>query len=115
MTKNDTLTDRVREALADVSKVEEKKMFGSIAFMVNGKMCINVGHDRIMCRIAPELHQAAISKPGCRTVTMKNREYTGYVFVSEKLLITKKDLEYWIKLSLDFNEKAKATRKTKKK
>jgi TfoX/Sxy family transcriptional regulator of competence genes len=115
MASDTKIAIRVREALADLAKVEEKKMFGSIAFMVNGKMCINVGHNRIMCRIHPKLHQEAISKKGCRTVTMKGREYIGYVFVSEKVLTTKRDLQYWVNLSLDFNEKAKATTKKRKK
>jgi len=114
MTNNEKLTIRVREALADLAKVEEKKMFGSIAFLVNGKMCINVGHNRIMCRIDPKLHQEAIAKRGCRTVTMKGREYIGYVFVNEKVLNPKRELQYWVNLSLDFNEKAKATTKKKK-
>ncbi|MBS1686855.1 MAG: TfoX/Sxy family protein, partial [Bacteroidetes bacterium] len=39
------LADRVREALVDVPDVTEKEMFSGIAFMVDGKMCINVSHD----------------------------------------------------------------------
>jgi len=114
MTSNEKLTSRVRDALAEIPRVVEKKMFGSIAFMMNGKMCINVGHNRIMCRIDPTLHQEAISKKGCRTVTMKGRKYRGYVFVDERVLRTNKELHYWLNLSLDFNERAKATPKKKK-
>lgn len=114
MAYNEKLTNRVREALADVKKVEEKKMFSGITFMVDGKMCISVGDDRIMCRIDPVIHEEAIQKKGCRTMEMKGKEYKGYVYVNEESLKTKKELDYWTGLALDFNKKAKASKKTRK-
>ena len=115
MAYNEQLTKRVREALAHLSGVEEKRMFRGVTFMVNGKMCISTGDDKIMCRIDPALHEEAIKKKGCRTVTMKGREYKGYVYISEEGIKTKKDFDYWIGLALDFNKKAKASPKKKKK
>ncbi len=47
MAYNEFLAQRVRAALAHIPQVVEKKMFGGVAFMVNGKMCINVGKDRL--------------------------------------------------------------------
>ena len=73
MAYNEKLTNRVRAALAHLSNVEEKRMFRGITFMVNGKMCISVGDDRIMCRIDPDMHEEAIKKAGTRTVTMKDK------------------------------------------
>jgi len=114
MAYNEKLTNRVREALADIPDVEEKKMFSGITFMVNGKMCISVGNDRIMCRIDPSIHEKAIERKGCRTVTMKGREYKGYVYVSEEGIKTKKDFDYWVSLALDFNKWAKASKPARK-
>jgi TfoX/Sxy family transcriptional regulator of competence genes len=115
MAYNEKLTNRVREALAGIAKVEEKRMFRGITFMVDGKMCISAGDTRIMCRIDPALHEEAIAKKGCRTVEMKGRPYIGYVYVSEEGIKTKKDLDYWIGLALEFNKQAKASRKKTKK
>jgi TfoX/Sxy family transcriptional regulator of competence genes len=53
MAYSEELADKLRWALAEVPKVEEKKMFGGLAFMVNGKMCMTAGPKRIMCRIDP--------------------------------------------------------------
>jgi TfoX/Sxy family transcriptional regulator of competence genes len=114
MAYNEKLAERVRTALAEIPKVEEKRMFRGVAFMVNGKMCITVGDDEIMCRIDPAQHDKAIEKNGYRTMVMKGREYRGYVLVTEEGRKTKKDFEYWIALALDFNEKAKASPKKKK-
>ncbi|MBI5471012.1 MAG: TfoX/Sxy family protein [Ignavibacteriae bacterium] len=109
MTLNEELAGRVRAALARVRHVEEKKMFGSIAFMVNKKMCVTVGHDRLMCRIDPELHDAALQRPGARTVKMKGRAYKGFVYVSGESLKSKSDLDYWLKLARAFNKRAKSS------
>jgi len=87
--------------------VKEKKMFGSLAFMVNGKMCLTAGPDRMMCRIDPEKHDEAIAKKGARTVIMKGRKYKGYVHVDEDNLRTKTAFAWWTKLALDFNAKMK--------
>jgi len=108
---NDTLTARVRAALMDVPDVEEKKMFDGVTFMVNGKMCVSVGAQRLMCRIDPKDHDAALQRKGCRTVVMKGREYRGYVHVDAEAVSKPSDLRRWIDLALDFNGRAKSSGK----
>ena len=115
MAYNKILTDKVRMALGPLPNIEEKRMFSGITFMVDGKMCISVGNDRIMCRIDPEIHEQAILRKACRAVIMKGREYKGYVYIQEEGLTTKEDIDYWVGLALDFNKKAKASVKTEKK
>jgi TfoX/Sxy family transcriptional regulator of competence genes len=116
MAINIQLTEKVRKALSNISGVEEKKMFSGIAFMVNEKLCITVGNNRIMCRVDPALHDELVEQPGCTSMIMKGREYKGYVVVDEAVLQTKKQLDYWVKLALDFNPKAKvAAKRTSKK
>jgi TfoX/Sxy family transcriptional regulator of competence genes len=110
MADNEKLTKRIREALANLPNVEEKRMFSGITFMVNGKMCISVGNDRIMCRIDPDIHDDVVQRNGARAVHMKGREYRGYVYVSEDAIKVKKDFDFWVKLSLEFNKKAKASK-----
>jgi len=82
--------------------------------MVNGKMCVSVGDDELMCRIDPALHEEAVEKNGVRTLVMKGREYKGFVCIQEDELKTKKQLNYWVSLALDYNARAKATKKKKK-
>jgi len=59
---NEKLINRVREVLADIDKVEDKKMFSGIAFMVDEKLCVAVRSDNIMLRIDPALHNKLIQK-----------------------------------------------------
>lgn len=114
MAYNQVLKDRVKTALTHAPHVKEKQMFGGIAFMVNGKMCISVGKDRIMCRIDPAIHGQTLKRKGCETVKMGGREYRGFVYVNEDGLRLKRDFDYWISLSLDFNNRAKISKKRKK-
>ncbi len=109
MAYNENLADKIRQSLAHLTGVKEKKMFGSLAFMVEGKMCLTAGADRMMCRIDPNLHEEVAGRAGCRPVVMKGREYKGYVYVDNKNLQKKTDFNFWIKLALDFNKKAKAS------
>lgn len=115
MAVNEKLTERIRQLLAEVPAVTEKRMFRGITFMVDGKMCVSVGDDRIMCRIDPELHAEAVRKPGCRTVEMGGRPYLGFVYVDEKHVATQRELKAWIDLALEFNPRATSSRKRKAK
>ena len=112
MAYSEELADRIRQALAQESDVEEKKMFGGLAFMVNGKMCITTRDDQIMCRIDPNLHDSAIKRDGCQTVIMRGSEYKGRVYVDKDYIQAEADFNYWVDLVLDFNEKAKSSKKS---
>jgi TfoX/Sxy family transcriptional regulator of competence genes len=111
MAYNEKLADRIREALVDVPKASEKFMFGGVCFMVDDKMCIGVVKDKMMCRIDPALDETVLEKPGCRLMDFTGRPMKGYIFVSDEGMKTKKAFEYWISLCLDFNFKAKKSKR----
>ena len=119
MAYNEALTNRIRESVLEYmkpeDKVEEKRMFSGVAFMVNDKMCVTAGDERMMCRIDTEVYEEALKKDGCSPMIMKGRVYKGYVNVSTDGIANKADLDYWVKLALSFNKKAKASPKKKKK
>jgi TfoX/Sxy family transcriptional regulator of competence genes len=109
------LAERVRtylERMADL-KIEEKEMFRGLAFLVNGKMCVNVSGDDLMCRYDPEHEDEVAERAGFRPMIMKGKQLRGYCYVSEEGYKSKANFEYWLKLCLDFNEKAKASKKKK--
>ena len=113
MAFNETLSNRIREALLPVPRVEEKYMFGGVCYMVNGKMCVGVVKDEMMCRIDPDVYESALEKTGCREMVFTGKPMKGYVFVNEQGMRSEKDFNYWIGLCLEFNKKAKAAKKKK--
>ena len=115
MAFNEKLSNRIREAISHLPKVEEKYMFGGVCYMLNGKMCIGVVKDEMMCRIDPEIYEEALERKGCREMIFSGKPMKGYVFVSEEGMKTKKEFDYWIGLCLEFNKKAKAAKKKTRK
>ena len=113
MNYNTKLADRIREALVDQPEVEEKEMFRGICFMVNGKMCVCVSGNEMMCRIGAEALDIALENSYARQMVMRGKPMADYVYVTEEGYYNQKDFDYWIKLSLDFNPKAKASKKKK--
>ena len=111
MAFNEQLSDRIREALADIPMVEEKLMFGGICYMVNGKMCVGVVKDEMMCRIGADQQDAALERPGCREMQFTGKPMAGMVFVSGEGMRTTTDFNHWIRLCLDYNPQAKASKK----
>ena len=111
MAYNEKLADRIREAIVGFGKIEEKKMFRGMCFMVNDKMCICVSGDEMMCRIGPDAFESAIEKNGIRPMLKNGKMLSGYVYVSELAMKSKKEFDYWIKLCLEFNKDAKSSKK----
>lgn len=110
------LADRIRHYLLQFPqlKIEEKKMFSGLAFMVNDKMCINVSGDNLMCRFDPELQEVVAEKPGFQPMIMKGKGLSGYCYVEPGGIRSTKDFEYWMRLCLDYNSKAKPSREKSK-
>ncbi len=109
------LADRVRDYLVNIPniEIEERKMFRGLTFMVNGKMCVNVSGENLMCRFDPVLQKELSDKIGFQTMVMRGIEYKGYCYVHPEGIKTKKNFEFWLNLCLDFNKKAKSTKKNK--
>lgn len=113
MAYDEKLNDRIREAMSVFTNVEEKHMFGGTCYMLNGKMCVGVVGDEMMCRIDPDLYATALERKGCREMVFTGKPMKGYVYVAEEGMKSKKDFDYWIGLCVEFNSKAKASKKKK--
>jgi len=112
MTYNLARTEQVRQRLAGITDVEEKKMFGSIGFIVNKKLCIGVGdhpNHVMMVRVGPDKYEEALKRSGSRPAIMRGREMKGYVFLTEEALNSQNDVDYWVGSALDFNKQLSVT------
>ena len=112
MAYNEKLADRTREIISLTQKnIEEKKMFGGLCFMVNDKMCIGVEKERLMVRLDPAKYDQVIEKEGCEPMDFTGKVMRGFVFVNQDVLNTKRKLEYWVNLALEYNKIARASKK----
>jgi TfoX/Sxy family transcriptional regulator of competence genes len=112
MAYNEKLADMTRELITMThKKVAEKAMFGGLCFMVNDKMCIGVEKDRLMVRLDPAKYNEVLEQEGCKPMDFTGKVMKGFVFVDAGVLTTKKKLNYWVQLALEYNKIAKSSKK----
>jgi hypothetical protein len=106
------LADRIREHLSGFVelKIEEKKMFRGLTFMVNDKMCISVSGENLMCRFDPNLQEEVAERIGFRPMIMRGKEYKGYCYVEPAGFQKDKEFKYWLTICLEFNKEAKSSK-----
>lgn len=115
MAYNEKLANQTRELIALThKKVEEKKMFGGLCFMVNDKMCIGIEKERLMVRLDPAVYDEVMEKEGCTAMDFTGKVMKGYVFVRADAVTARKKLQYWVNLALEYNKIAKPSKKKKK-
>jgi TfoX/Sxy family transcriptional regulator of competence genes len=106
------LAERILRTFMEMGvAVEEKKMMGGICYLVNGKMCAGIVRNKLMARIDPEIHDACLKKNGCHEMDFTGRPMRGFVFVEPEGIDTDAELSSWIRLCLDYNPKAKSSKK----
>ena len=86
-------------------------MFGGLCFMVNEKMCVGIIKDELMARIGDDKYTEVLKMKGCKEMNFTRRPMKGYVYLDKEVLDMENDLEYWLQLALDFNPKAKSSKK----
>ncbi len=114
--EEELLFERIRNLLT-VKEIywTEKKMMGGITFMIDEKMCFGSFKGGLLCRIDPEEKETLLAKEGTERVFQGGREMKGYVLVLSEKYDSDHELEFWISKCLEFNPKAKASKKKKKK
>ena len=114
MAYDSALADRVSDAFtARRVAFETKAMMGGLCFMVDGKMCVGVEKQRLMVRLDPAEEAEALKLPGCKPMDFTGRPMKGFVFVHPEGYESEEQLARGLDLALDFNPRAKASRRRK--
>ena len=97
MAYDEDLANRIRELIAVEPGVTEQRMFGGLAFLVNGNMAVAAsGKGGLMVRVAPADTDALVAEPHARPFEMKGRELQGWLRVDEEGLGTETELASWV-------------------
>ena len=96
------LADRVRELIASERGVDEKKMFGGLAFLIDGNMAVVVSSQGgLMIRVPPEQTDALVSRQHVEPMVMSGREMRGWLRVHTDGVATTRQLSAWVARGVD--------------
>lgn len=104
MTYDDGLAHRVRQALGPRHDLDEREMFGGLAFVLDGNMVCGVLDESLVARVGPEEYDDALSEPHARPFDFTGRAMRGWVYVDPPGLTSDEALEDWLDRSLGFVE-----------
>ncbi len=102
MAFDEALADRLRVLLSGTPDVVEKKMFGGLAFMVNGHMCVGIVGDDLMVRTGPDGFDDALAQPHARPMDFTGRPMRGWLYVAPEGFRGARDLKAWVQRGLRF-------------
>jgi TfoX/Sxy family transcriptional regulator of competence genes len=103
MAYDEALAERIRELIGSERGLAEKKMFGGLAFLVNGNMSVAAsGQGGLLVRVDPDESEALVRKPGVEMMEMRGRTMAGWLRVESSALRTKKQLLPWVERGVGY-------------
>ena len=96
------LTERVRLLLRRQMKFSEKKMFGGLAFLVNGNMCCGVHKGELIVRFAPSNTEKYLALPHTRIFDLSGRPMRGWILVAPAGLVNDETLASWVRIAENY-------------
>jgi TfoX/Sxy family transcriptional regulator of competence genes len=102
MPADSELVSRLRDALRKEPGVSERRMFGGIAFLVNGNMCCGVARDLLMLRVGVEGAELALKDPHARPMDFTGKPMKSMVYVDGHGIRKDSDLQAWVQRALRF-------------
>ena len=111
MAYDEDFADRIRQLIGGEAGLTERKMFGGLAFLIDGNMAVSAsGRGGLMVRVDPELSDSLVAKSNARLVEMRGRELPGWLRVDAKDVQTTQELASWIELGASYARSLPAKR-----
>jgi hypothetical protein len=100
---DEELANRIREALQGQAGVSEKRMFGGLAFLVNGHLAVSASRQGgLLLRIDPARGQALVTSRHAAPFVMRGHELDGWLRIDPAGLTTQRALARWVGLGVDY-------------
>lgn len=102
MAFHEHLAQRIRDVVGSDPGIDEKKIFGGLAVLLDGNMAVGVSGDELMVRVGEDDFDGALTKPGVRPFEMSGRPMSGWILVGGQGLAEDAELEAWIATGMDY-------------
>jgi hypothetical protein len=102
MAYDEHLAQRIRDIIGTELGIDEKKMFGGLAVLLDGNMAVGVSGDEVMVRVGPDGFEEALAQEGVRPFDMSGKRMKGWILVGGQGIAEDTDLERWVMTGMDF-------------
>ncbi len=102
MAYSEKVAERLRQALKRRRDISERKMFGGIAFLLNGNMCCGVNDTDIMLRLGKDGAEKALSERHTREMDFTGTPLSTMVYLRAAGYRKDEDLDRWLKRAIDY-------------
>ncbi len=102
MASDEVLTDRIRLILSRQAGYSERKMFGSVCFLINGNMCAGTWNGSLIVRLDRRDHDKTLAEPHTAPADMNGRTMRGWALVEPAGISSKDKLAAWLARGVDF-------------
>jgi TfoX/Sxy family transcriptional regulator of competence genes len=93
---DEELANRIREVVGGEQGLTEKRMFGGLAFLINGNMAVSASSKGgLLLRVDPARTESLVNEPDVRRFEMRGREMDGWLRVDDSVVKTEKQLRRW--------------------
>jgi hypothetical protein len=102
MAYDEHVAQRIRDIVGDEPGIDEKKMFGGLAVLLDGNMAVGVSGEELMVRVGADAFDEALTHVGVRPFEMSGKRMKGWILVGGHGIAEDEDLHYWIGIGMDF-------------
>jgi hypothetical protein len=101
MAYDEQLAERIRELVCEEPGLAEKRMFGGLAFLINGNMAVSAsGQGGLLLRVDPAQTESLIQRPHARRFQMRGREMNGWLHIDEE--VAAEEFRSWVELGVAY-------------
>jgi hypothetical protein len=100
---DEDLANRIRAIVQDEPGLTEKRMFGGLAFLINGNMAVSAsGQGGMLLRVDPTDTATLLQRPEASRFEMRGREMDGWLRIDSTELVTKRQLKSWVSRGVSY-------------
>ncbi|OCB56753.1 RNA methyltransferase [Mycobacterium vulneris] len=97
------LANRIRELTASERGLDEKRMFGGLAFLVNGNMAVAATREGgLMVRVSHDDGEKLVQRDHVEPMVMGGREMRGWLRIAGPGITTKRQLQSWVERGITY-------------
>jgi hypothetical protein len=112
MAYDEDLANRIREVVAAERGVTEKRMFGGLAFLINGNLAVSAsGRGGLLLRVDPAQTETLLTQPCARPFEMRGRAMDGWLHIDTNKISDDAEFRRWVTHGVGYAKSLPAKRR----